>query len=63
LHHNPEQDRLGLRLKRVHDTGSSDEFIAEVAALFAARGDTLKNYDTYYRVFDATLAARSAPPR
>jgi hypothetical protein len=58
-----EQERLGLRLKRVHDTGSSDEFVAEVAALFAARGDNLKNCVTYLRVYDATLAARGAPPR
>ena len=44
--HPSEQERLGLRLKRVHDTGSSDEFIAEIAALFAARGDTLNSHQS-----------------
>jgi hypothetical protein len=61
--HPSEQESLGLKLKRLHDICSLDEFAAEVAGLFAARGDTLKNCDAYFRIYHATLAARGAPPR
>jgi hypothetical protein len=43
-----DQERIGLRLKRIHDTSSPDEFCVELLALFGSRGNDIE----YYRIYD-----------
>jgi hypothetical protein len=43
-----ERERIGLRMKRLHDICSPDEFCVEVLAFFGSRGNDVE----YYRIYD-----------